>query len=119
VGPSTGEWFVGLLLFFLQLKSLDLVPVEASGIPAIKKKKVWICQAWWCTPLIPSTGRQISEFEPGLQSEFQGSQGYTEKPCLEKQKQTNKKSLDFSLFVLLLNVTLCPGLGVLTACVSV
>ena len=29
---------------------------------------------------------------PGLQSEFQDSQGYTEKPCLKKQKQkTNKK----------------------------
>ena len=24
--------------------------------------------------------------QPGLQSEFQDSQGYTEKPCLEKQK---------------------------------
>jgi hypothetical protein len=33
------------------------------------------------------------EFEPGLQSEFQEGQGYTEKPCLEKQKnpKTNKK----------------------------
>jgi hypothetical protein len=30
--------------------------------------------------------------QPGLQSEFQDSQGYTEKPCLEKPKpQTNKK----------------------------
>ena len=30
--------------------------------------------------------------QPGLQSEFQDSQGYTEKPCLKKQtnKQTNK-----------------------------
>jgi hypothetical protein len=30
---------------------------------------------------------------PGLQSEFQDSQGYTEKPCLEKQNKTkqNKK----------------------------
>jgi hypothetical protein len=40
-------------------------------------------------------GRQISEFEASLelseQSEFQDSQGYTEKPCLEKTKQTNKK----------------------------
>jgi hypothetical protein len=27
--------------------------------------------------------------QPGLQSEFQDSQGYTEKPCLEKNK--NKK----------------------------
>jgi hypothetical protein len=37
----------------------------------------------------------MSEFQgqPGLQSEFQDSQGYTEKPSLEKQtkqKQTNK-----------------------------
>jgi hypothetical protein len=29
--------------------------------------------------------------QPGLQSEFQDSQGYTEKPCPEKTKQTNKK----------------------------
>jgi hypothetical protein len=48
--------------------------------------------------------RRISEFEargqPGLQNEFQDSQGHTEKPCLEKQqhnktskqKQTNKKA---------------------------
>jgi hypothetical protein len=31
-----------------------------------------------------------SRGQPGLQSEFQGSQGYTEKPCLEN-KQTNKQ----------------------------
>jgi hypothetical protein len=29
--------------------------------------------------------------QPGLQSEFQDSQGYTEKPCLEKNKNKNKK----------------------------
>jgi hypothetical protein len=28
----------------------------------------------------------------GLQSEFQDSQGYTEKPYLEKTKQTNKQT---------------------------
>jgi hypothetical protein len=28
--------------------------------------------------------------QSGLQSEFQDSQGYTEKPCLEKQKQKQK-----------------------------
>jgi hypothetical protein len=34
--------------------------------------------------------------QPGLQSEFQYSQGYPEKPCLEKQnKQTNKKLWNF------------------------
>jgi hypothetical protein len=31
--------------------------------------------------------------QPGLQSEFQDSQGYTEKPCLKKhKKQTNKQT---------------------------
>jgi hypothetical protein len=29
--------------------------------------------------------------QPGLQSEFQDSQGYTEKPCLEKTKKEKKK----------------------------
>jgi hypothetical protein len=39
--------------------------------------------AWWRMP-----GRRIRG-QPGLQSEFQDSQGYTEKLCLKKQ--TNKK----------------------------
>ena len=30
---------------------------------------------------------------PGLQSELQDNQGYTEKPCLEKQNKTKKKSV--------------------------
>jgi hypothetical protein len=51
--------------------------------------------AWWCTPLIPALGRQRqADFwvwgQPGLQSEFQDSQGYTEKPCL-KTKQNKTK----------------------------
>jgi hypothetical protein len=29
--------------------------------------------------------------QPGLQSEFQDSQGHTEKPCLEKPKKKKKK----------------------------
>jgi hypothetical protein len=52
-------------------------------------------------PLIPALGRQRqADFwvrgQPGLQSEFQDSQGYTEKLCLEKtktNKQTNKKEM--------------------------
>jgi hypothetical protein len=38
-------------------------------------------------------GRWISEFEASLvyTSEFQDSQGYTEKPCLEKKKESNGK----------------------------
>jgi hypothetical protein len=30
--------------------------------------------------------------QPSLQSEFQDSQGYTEKPCLEKKKKKDKIS---------------------------
>jgi hypothetical protein len=51
------------------------------------------------TPLIRALGRQRqADFcvrgQPGLQSEFQDSQGYTEKPCLKKQtnKQTNQQT---------------------------
>jgi hypothetical protein len=51
---------------------------------------------WWHTPLIPAFGSQRqADFwvrgQPGLQSEFQDSQGYTEKPCLQN-KQTNKQT---------------------------
>jgi hypothetical protein len=48
---------------------------------------------------IPALGRQRQvDFcvrrQPGLQSEFQDSQGYTEKPCLKKTKtKTKKKTL--------------------------
>jgi hypothetical protein len=62
--------------------------------PYLKSKQgSWV---WWCTPLIPALRRQRQvDFrvrgQPGLQSEFQDSQGYTEKPCLEN-KQTNKQT---------------------------
>jgi hypothetical protein len=53
-------------------------------------------RAWWHTPLIPALGRQRQvDFwvrgQPGLQSDFQDSQGYTEKPCLKKPKKKKKK----------------------------
>jgi hypothetical protein len=49
-------------------------------------------------PLIPALERQRqADFwvrgQPGLQSEFQDSQGYTEKPCLKKNKEEEE---DFS-----------------------
>ena len=51
---------------------------------------------WWRTPLVPALGRQRQvDFcvrgQPGLQSEFQDSQDYTEKPCLKKKKKKKKK----------------------------
>ena len=33
--------------------------------------------------------------QPGQQSEFQDSQGYTEKPCLEKTKRKNANKSSF------------------------
>jgi hypothetical protein len=61
---------------------------------------------WRRTPLIPALGRQRQanfsvQGQPSIQSEFQDSQGYTEKPCLEKTKQnktkTNKKRIQASI----------------------
>jgi hypothetical protein len=48
-------------------------------------------------PLIPALGRQRqADFcvtgQPGLQSEFQDSQGYTEKPCLENKTKICSKT---------------------------
>ena len=47
---------------------------------------------WWLMPLIPALGRlRQADFwvqsQPGLQREFQDSQGYTEKPCPEKREK--------------------------------
>jgi rRNA processing protein Gar1 len=46
--------------------------------------------------LIPALGRQRQVYfwvrgQHGLQSEFQDSQDYTEKPCFEKPKKKKKK----------------------------
>jgi hypothetical protein len=46
-------------------------------------------------PLIPILGKQRQadfwvQGQPDLQSEFQDSQGYTEKLCLKKTKQNKK-----------------------------
>jgi hypothetical protein len=51
---------------------------------------------WGHMPLIPALGRQRqADFwvwgQPGLQSEIQDSQGYTEKPCLKKTKQQQQQ----------------------------
>ena len=63
-------------------------------------------------PLIPALRSQRQadfwvQGQPGLQSEFQDSQGYTEKPCLEKQQQqqkTNKQKHFLRFIVVFINM---------------
>jgi hypothetical protein len=62
----------------------------------LKKPRRAESRGWWHMSLIPALGRQRQvDFwvrgQPGLQSEFQDSQGCTEKPCLEKPKRKKKK----------------------------
>jgi hypothetical protein len=66
---------------------------------------VWMARQWWHTPLIPALGRQRQvDFwvrgQPGLQSEFQDSQSYTEKPCLEKPKKKKKRVFGWNVMCL-------------------
>jgi hypothetical protein len=80
--------------------SLQHVPVHISCTPSILKyvntSRAVVAKAFNLSTWEVEAGRfLISRVrgQTGLQSEFQDSQGYTEKPCLEKQnknKQTNK-----------------------------
>jgi hypothetical protein len=38
-------------------------------------------------------GKFLSRGQPGLQSKFQDSQGYTEKPCFKKAKKKTKNQV--------------------------
>jgi hypothetical protein len=72
------------------------------------------CRAWWRTPLITALGRQRqADFwvrgKPGLQSEFQDSQGYTEKPCLEKLKKKKEWSFNVNQSIYLQHLKLNNG----------
>jgi hypothetical protein len=60
---------------------------------ALIRKQKKTSQAWWH---MPALGRQRqADFwvrgQPGLQSEFQDSQDYTEKPLSREKKQKKKK----------------------------
>jgi hypothetical protein len=93
-------WHAPAILVLRRLRQEDYKFKTSPGfINETLSQKTKTSRAWWRTrtPLIPALGRQRqADFwvrgQPGLQSEFQDSQGYTEKPCLEKPKQTNKQT---------------------------
>ena len=83
------------------VKTEKLMSVEGGAVFLSQEFTHW-AGPWWHTPLIPALGRQRqADFwvwgQPGLQSEFQDSQGYTEKPCLEKTKTKQKRKFRDSL----------------------
>jgi hypothetical protein len=79
--PSTEEWIQTMWYIY----TMDFYS-------AIKNNE--FSQAWWHMPLIPGRSRWISEFEASLVYRVSSriSQDYTEKPCLENQKQTKNKT---------------------------
>jgi hypothetical protein len=101
-GAHTSPLFQVFLRDFFHFLSRDLYRLQKVCFKVICLcfsciEIVRACRAWWRTPLIPALGRQRQvdlwvRGQPGLQSEFQDSQGYTEKPCLEKPKKKKKNS---------------------------
>jgi hypothetical protein len=90
---------VFFLLYYLNLSPQKIWNTEKLCLPLkpVPVRPLLKTQAgqWWRTPLIPALGRQRQvDFwvrgQPGLQSEFKDSQGYIEKPCLEKKQKQNK-----------------------------
>jgi hypothetical protein len=92
-------------LLYLNVRngSRKVMPVSmAKGIQGSTSRGVYgknleqLC-CWWHMTLIPTLWRkrqvdlQVQD-QPGLQSEFQDRQGYTEKPCLIKTQQATKRA---------------------------
>jgi hypothetical protein len=62
--------------------------------------KLGLSWASWGPPVTPALGRQrqaniSGQGQPGLHSEFQDSQGYTEKPCPRERKEQKQTQTEF------------------------
>jgi hypothetical protein len=83
-----------------QMTGQQLNVLDQSETWGRKAKTVRVLiRTWWRTPLIPALRRQRqADFwvrgQPGLHSEFQDSQGYTEKPCLDPPPPKKKRARD-------------------------
>jgi hypothetical protein len=79
----------------LYLRALDHLKAPDTYVASGEQKLKPAGCGGALTPLTPALGRQRqADFwvrgHPGLQSEFQDSQGYTEKPCLKRKKKKLK-----------------------------
>ena len=87
---------VEFFALYIRKRALCKISVhESNSYGHFSLKKNYFAGQWWDMPLIPAFGRQRqADFwiwdQPGLQSEFQDIQGYTEKPCLKKPKKKKK-----------------------------
>jgi hypothetical protein len=91
---DTSFFFVCLFVWFFETGFLCVALVVLELTDYIHKDSR--AGQWWCTPLIPAFGRQRQtdlcvRGQPGLQSEFQDSQDYTGKLCIEKIKKPDQK----------------------------
>ena len=70
---------------------------EKDSVPGEKtQKKKREAGRWWRSPVIPvlweaEAGGFLSQGQPGLQSEFQDSQGYMDKPCLKQEERRKER----------------------------
>jgi hypothetical protein len=104
--PSTWEAEVGRILNFASLdlqnkfqdsqeytekcclKKTNKKKNQKHPPPHTQKKKKLGVVAYSFNPSTRDAEAGRVQGQPGLQSEFQDSQGYTEKPCLGKQNKT-------------------------------
>ena len=73
----------------------QLTKAHLFNIELKPHKNASYSQVWWCTSLIPALRRQRQvdswvRGQTGLLSEFQDTQGYTEKPHLQKNPPPKK-----------------------------
>jgi hypothetical protein len=76
----------------IPLGACNSSPYSSIRVPKYKKRKMQRQVDFWV------------QGQPGLQSEFQDSQGYTEKPCLGKKK---KKEYPSTIHCLAVGVCIC------------
>jgi hypothetical protein len=97
VAPVSGDPTPPLISASSRLACGTQTHIQSKTPIYIFKKFINQAGWWWHTPSISALevlgrrGRRVFVSLRTVLSEFQDSQGYTEKLCLRKKKETNKK----------------------------